>query len=110
MPTFLAPLNKLFSDVHRAALLNIPVMARTIPAVLTRTHDIDMTVRRLVYGSVLLMHAELPDDAMPGAAHPCALTIVTSLICSSCAGRTHWHVCAGPLVVLVCSYNAVVPI
>ena len=34
-----------------------------------------MTVRRLVYGSILLAHAELPDDAMPGAAHPRALTI-----------------------------------
>jgi condensin complex subunit 3 len=43
--------------------------------VLTRTRDIDLTVRRLVYGSVLLAHAELPDDAMPGAAHPRALTI-----------------------------------
>ena len=42
---------------------------------LARTRDIDMTVRRLVYGSILLSHAELPDDAMPGAAHPRALTI-----------------------------------
>jgi hypothetical protein len=98
MPTFLAPLNKLFSDVYRAALLNIPVTARTIPAVLTRTHDINMTVGRLVYGSVLLTHAKLPDDAMPDAAYPCALMIVMSLICSSCTGRTHWHVCAGLLV------------
>lgn len=64
-----------FSDVRRAALLNIPITAQTLPAVLTRTRDIDMTVRRLVYGSVLLLHAELPDDAMPGAAHPRALTI-----------------------------------
>jgi hypothetical protein len=32
-----------------------------------------MTVRRLVYGSVLLAHADLPDDAMPGAAHHRAL-------------------------------------
>ncbi|KAH9991933.1 nuclear condensing complex subunit [Russula vinacea] len=56
------------ADVRRAALLNIPITAQTLPAVLTRTRDIDMTVRRLVYGSVLLLHAELPDDAMPGAA------------------------------------------
>ena len=34
-----------------------------------------MTVRRLVYGSVLLAHADPSDDAMPGAAHPRALTI-----------------------------------
>lgn len=34
-----------------------------------------MTVRRLVYGSILLAHADLPDNAMPGAAHPRALTI-----------------------------------
>jgi condensin complex subunit 3 len=30
---------------------------------------------RLIYGSVLLAHTNLPDDAMPGAAHPRALTI-----------------------------------
>jgi hypothetical protein len=29
--------------------------------VLTRKRDVDMTVRRLVYGSVLLTHADLPD-------------------------------------------------
>ncbi|KAI0287475.1 hypothetical protein BC826DRAFT_1108399 [Russula brevipes] len=58
------------ANVRRAALLNIPVTAQTHPAVLARTRDIDMTVRRLVYGSVLPAHAELPDDAMPGAAHP----------------------------------------
>jgi condensin complex subunit 3 len=43
--------------------------------VLVRTRDVDTTVRRLVYASVLLTHAELPDGAMPGAAHPRALTI-----------------------------------
>jgi condensin complex subunit 3 len=64
-----------FSDVRRAALLNIPVTVQTLPAVLARTRDIDTTVRRLVYGSVLLAHTELPDDAMPGAAHPRVLTI-----------------------------------
>ncbi len=67
--------NELLSDVRRAALLNIPITAQTLPTVLTRTRDVDMTVRRLVYGSVLLAHADLPDDAMPGAAHPRALTI-----------------------------------
>ena len=65
----------LFSDVRRAALLNIPVTAQTLPTVLARTRDIDTTVRRLVYGSVLLAHTELPDGAMPGAAHPRVLTI-----------------------------------
>jgi condensin complex subunit 3 len=70
-----SPLTTLFSDVRRAALLNIPVTAQTLPAVLARTRDIDMTVRRLVYGSVLLAHADLPDEAMPGAAHPRVLTI-----------------------------------
>jgi condensin complex subunit 3 len=68
-------LTNLLSDVRRAALLNIPITAQTLPAVLTRTRDIDMTVRRLVYGSILLAHVELPDDAIPGAAHPRALTI-----------------------------------
>ncbi|KAI9511024.1 nuclear condensing complex subunit [Russula earlei] len=63
------------ADVRRAALLNIPVTAQTLPSVLARTRDVDLTVRRLVYGSVLLAHAELPDDAMPGAAHPRVLTI-----------------------------------
>jgi condensin complex subunit 3 len=65
----------LLSDVRRAALLNIPVTAQTLPTMLARTRDVDTTVRRLVYGSVLLAHAELPDDAMPGAAHPRVLTI-----------------------------------
>ncbi len=68
-------LTNLLSDVRRAALLNIPVTAETLPTVLARTRDIDMTVRRHVYASVLLAHAELPDDAMPGAAHPRVLTI-----------------------------------
>jgi condensin complex subunit 3 len=67
--------NKLLSDVRLAALLNIPITAQTLITVLTRTRDVDMTVRRLVYGSVFLAHADLPDDAMPGAAHPRALTI-----------------------------------
>jgi condensin complex subunit 3 len=67
--------NKFLSDVRLAALLNIPITAQTLITVLTRTRDVDMTVRRLVYGSVLLAHADLPDDAMPGAAHPRALTI-----------------------------------
>lgn len=67
--------NKHFSDVRLAALLNIPITTRTLITVLARTRDVDMTVRRLVYGSVLLAHADLPDDAVPGAAHPRALTI-----------------------------------
>ena len=67
--------NKHISDVRLAALLNIPITAQTLIVVLTRTRDVDMTVRRLVYGSVLLAHADLPDDAVPGAAHPRALTI-----------------------------------
>jgi condensin complex subunit 3 len=74
-PTPLSALTTWFSDVRRAALLNIPVTAQTLPAVLARTRDVDTTVRRLVYASVLLAHAELPDDAMPGVAHPRALTI-----------------------------------
>ncbi|KAI9449685.1 nuclear condensing complex subunit [Lactarius psammicola] len=63
------------ADVRRAALLNIPITVETLPTVLARTRDIDTTVRRLVYGNILLAHAELPDGAMPGAAHPRALTI-----------------------------------
>jgi condensin complex subunit 3 len=37
--------------------------------------NVDMTVHRLIYGSVLLVHTDLPDDAMLGVAHPCALMI-----------------------------------
>ena len=48
--------NRLLSDVRLAALLNIPIAVQT---------PVDMTVRRLVYGSVLLAHADLPDDARP---------------------------------------------
>ena len=69
------PSEQLLSDVRLAALLNIPITAQTLVTVLTRTRDVDMTVRRLVYSNVLLVHADLPDDAMPGAAHPRALTI-----------------------------------
>jgi condensin complex subunit 3 len=74
-PPSIIVLTKWFSDVRRAALLNIPVTAQTLPVVLVRTRDVDTTVRRLVYASVLLTHAELPDGAMPGVAHPRALTI-----------------------------------
>ncbi|KAH9029983.1 nuclear condensing complex subunit [Lactarius pseudohatsudake] len=63
------------ADVRRAALLNIPITVDTLPTVLARTRDIDTTVRRLVYGNILLAHAEPPDGALPGAAHPRALTI-----------------------------------
>jgi condensin complex subunit 3 len=48
---------------------------QTLIIVHTRTRNVDMTVRRLIYGSVLLAHTDLPDDAMPGVAHPRALTI-----------------------------------
>ena len=67
--------NKHISNMRLAALLNIPITAQTLIVVLTRTRNVDMTVRRLIYGSVLLTHADLPDDAMPGAAHPHALMI-----------------------------------
>ncbi|KAI0266182.1 nuclear condensing complex subunit [Gloeopeniophorella convolvens] len=63
------------ADVRRSALLNTAVTAASLPAVLARTRDLDTTVRRLVYGSVLLRDADVPDDAPPGAAHPRALTI-----------------------------------
>jgi hypothetical protein len=71
----LALLNKLLSDVRLAALLNIPITAQTLITILTQTRDVDMTVCRLVCGSVLLAHADHPNDTIPGAAHPRALTI-----------------------------------
>jgi hypothetical protein len=71
----LALLNKLLSNVRLAALLNIPIMAQTLITVLTWTCDVNMTVCRLICGGVLLAHADHPDDAIPGAAHPRALMI-----------------------------------
>ncbi|KAJ7512962.1 nuclear condensing complex subunit [Mycena galericulata] len=40
------------ADVRRAALLNVPLTPATIPALLTRTRDVDPLTRKLVYASV----------------------------------------------------------
>ncbi|KAI0360255.1 ARM repeat-containing protein [Trametes cingulata] len=70
-------------DVRRAALLNIPPNPQTLPALLARTRDVDASIRKLVYTSVLEKYC-LPTDRTPAAAtaastvgftHPRALTI-----------------------------------
>ena len=42
-----------FSDVRRTVLLTIPINPRTLPGVLERTMDTDVTVRKLLYSAVL---------------------------------------------------------
>jgi condensin complex subunit 3 len=70
----------LFSDVRRAALVNIPPNPRTIPAMLARTRDVDPNVRKLVYSTVLepnctiVTDAESKDEAM-GPSHPRVFSI-----------------------------------
>ncbi|KAI0363430.1 ARM repeat-containing protein [Pilatotrama ljubarskyi] len=67
-------------DVRRAALLNIPPNPQTLPALLARTRDVDASIRKLVYTSVLEKYC-LPKDRTPAAAstvgftHPRALSI-----------------------------------
>ncbi|KAJ7167346.1 nuclear condensing complex subunit [Mycena crocata] len=41
------------ADVRRAALLHVPLTADTLPALLTRTRDVDPLTRKLVYAGVL---------------------------------------------------------
>ncbi|TDL22781.1 ARM repeat-containing protein [Rickenella mellea] len=40
-------------EVRRAALINIPASEATLPALLSRTRDVDTTIRKLVYSNVL---------------------------------------------------------
>ncbi|KAJ7064682.1 nuclear condensing complex subunit [Mycena amicta] len=48
------------ADVRRAALLHLPLTSATLPAVLTRTRDVDPLLRKLVYASVLQPRLEHP--------------------------------------------------
>src|SRR5437879_13636723 len=41
------------SDVRRTALLAIPINPQTLPRVLERTMDTDITIRKLLYTTVL---------------------------------------------------------
>ena len=50
-----------YSDVRRAALVNLPINEQTLPVILSRTRDVDPTVRKLVYSSVLEHHCFVQD-------------------------------------------------
>lgn len=64
------------SEVRRAALLNIPLTAATLPSILARTRDVDTTNRKLVYSAVLEPHCESGSgNKGVGVGHPRALTI-----------------------------------
>jgi condensin complex subunit 3 len=67
----------MFSDVRRAALLHIPVLVTTLPAILLRTRDTDATIRKLVYSAVLEPNVMQSDDSIKamGVTHPRALSI-----------------------------------
>ncbi|GJJ15062.1 hypothetical protein Clacol_009337 [Clathrus columnatus] len=52
------------AEVRRATLLNIPISQRTLPAILSRTRDVDDVIRKIVYSHVL---SQIP--------HPKQLTI-----------------------------------
>ncbi|KAI9431956.1 hypothetical protein H4582DRAFT_2062359 [Lactarius indigo] len=67
----LAETNK---PLQRCLRTSSPTTLPHTPTVLARTrHRYDST--QIVYGNILLAHAEPPDGALPGAAHPRALTI-----------------------------------
>lgn len=50
-----------FSEVRRAGLLHIPITPVTLPTIISRTQDVDPTVRKLVYCSILLPHFKHPE-------------------------------------------------
>ncbi|KAJ7671638.1 nuclear condensing complex subunit [Mycena polygramma] len=58
-------------EVRRAALVNIPVNATSLPAILKRARDTETTIRKLLYSTVLENAALDPDSA----AHPYSLTV-----------------------------------
>lgn len=68
------------SDVRRATLVNLPLNKHTLPAMLARTRDVDMNIRKLVYSNVLepncvvLAGAEQQDEVM-GSTHPRVFSI-----------------------------------
>ncbi|KAF8636938.1 hypothetical protein AX17_003189 [Amanita inopinata Kibby_2008] len=49
-------------EVRRAVLLNIPLNPVTLPHVLARTRDTDLTMRKLVYSAILEHNATLDED------------------------------------------------
>ncbi|GJE85117.1 condensin complex subunit 3 [Phanerochaete sordida] len=65
------------ADVRRAALLNLPIDSHTLPAILSRTRDVDATVRKLVYHSVLEPNCTVEHDGGLGIGptHPRVLSI-----------------------------------
>jgi condensin complex subunit 3 len=64
------------SDVRRAALLNLPLTAATLLAILSRTRDTDPLLRKLVYSAVMEPQTHISEnDTAVGPAHPRALTI-----------------------------------
>lgn len=62
-------------EVRRAALLNIPITTPTILHILERTRDTDVTIRKLVYSTVLEPNVLQGETTNIGPAHPRALTI-----------------------------------
>ncbi|KAJ4473176.1 nuclear condensing complex subunit [Lentinula aciculospora] len=64
------------AEVRRAILLNLPVNKITIPSILERTRDVDITTRKLVY-VVLERNVTIGDEEelSIGFAHPRALSI-----------------------------------
>lgn len=72
-----------FSEVRRFALLNTPLTPITLPRILTRTRDVDTSVRTFLYSAVLLP-SKLPSTTSAARhrspcpnrlAHPRHLTI-----------------------------------
>ncbi|KAI0090375.1 nuclear condensing complex subunit [Irpex rosettiformis] len=68
------------AEVRRAALANLPINERTIPAMLARTRDVDPNVRKLVYSSVLEPHCTVVTDGenqteVVGPTHPRVFSI-----------------------------------
>lgn len=46
-------LKRHYRDVRRATLLNLPLIPATLPAIITRTRDIDPAIRKAVFSPVL---------------------------------------------------------
>ncbi|KAI0040302.1 ARM repeat-containing protein [Auriscalpium vulgare] len=62
------------AEVRRAVLLNMAVSDATLPAILSRTRDVDTTIRKLVYSMKLEPNC-IAEDGGLGPSHPRALTI-----------------------------------
>lgn len=65
--------------MRKAALISIPVSPQTLPPLLSRTRDIDATVRKFVYSVVLnpdhASNGDTKNESEVGVTHPRALTI-----------------------------------